>query len=92
MRKQMVECEDGRRRQARMYGVPREEGDFTVLKAGVRVKGRHVTGEAWHNAHLGVWYFLSGPEGKNLHLLPRRREKPQETTASIFRTHSIRTA
>jgi hypothetical protein len=31
MEKQMVQCEDGRRRQARIHGVPKEEGGFTVF-------------------------------------------------------------
>ena len=44
MEKKMVECEDGRRRQARVYGIPREEGDFEILRAGIRLKGKHITG------------------------------------------------
>ncbi len=92
MRKQMVECEDGRQRQARVYGVPKKEGDFIILQAGIRVKGKHVTGEAWHNQKTGVWHFLSGPEGKNMHLLPRHKERPGVVTTSIFRSPSIRTA
>jgi hypothetical protein len=40
MEKQMVQCEDGRRRQARIQGLPTEEGDFRVWKAGVRLKGK----------------------------------------------------
>ena len=45
MEKQMVQCEDGRRRQARIQGVAKQEGDFRIWKAGVRLKGKHVSGE-----------------------------------------------
>ena len=38
----MVQCEDGRRRQARVHGVPRQEGEFEIWNAGVRLKGKHV--------------------------------------------------
>jgi len=48
MEKQMVQCEDGRRRQARIHGIPKEEGGFRIWKAGVRLKGKHVSGEAWY--------------------------------------------
>lgn len=92
MRKQMVECEDGRRRQARVYGIPRHEGVFTVLQAGIRIQGKHVTGEAWYNQKTGIWYFLSGPEGKNTHLLPRRRSRPEEIAVKVLRSPSVRTA
>jgi hypothetical protein len=90
MEKMMVECEDGRSRQARVYGIPRQEGNFEILQAGVRIKGKHVTGEAWHNKKTGVWYFLSGSSGKNTHLLPRNREKPNEPINSILRSPTIR--
>lgn len=92
MKKQMVECEDGRERQARIYGIPREEGDFLILKAGVRVKGRHVTGEAWHNPKTGIWYFLSDPEGKNTHLLPRTRTRPEASPTIVHRSPTVKTA
>ena len=92
MKKQMVECEDGRRRQARVYGIPREEGNFRILQAGVRIKGKHVTGEAWHDLKTGSWYFLTGPAGKNMHLLPRNKEKPGESPISLLRSPYVRTA
>ena len=91
MEKKMVECEDGRRRQARVYGVPKEDGDFEVLSAGIRVKGKHVTGEAWHSRKTGVWYFLTSPKGKNSSLLPRGSERPVEPSSSLLRSPSIRT-
>jgi beta-phosphoglucomutase-like phosphatase (HAD superfamily) len=80
MEKQMVQCEDGRRRQARIHGVPKEEGGFKVWKAGVRLKGKHVSGEAWYSFQTKTWYFISDPEGKHSHLMDRisetvRREK-----------------
>ncbi len=92
MERRMVQCEDGRERQARVYGDPREEEGFLVLQAGVRVKGKHVTGEAWCNPETGIWYFLTGPAGKNMHLLPRRRLKPEVLTTAVDRSPTVRTA
>ncbi len=66
MEKQMVQCEDGRRRQARVHGVPRQEGEFKIWNAGVRLKGKHVSGEAWYSYKTKTWYFLADPEGKVL--------------------------
>jgi hypothetical protein len=71
MEKQMVQCEDGRRRQARIHGVPKEEGGFRVWKAGVRLKGKHVSGEAWYSFQTKTWYFIIDPEGKHSHLMDR---------------------
>ena len=71
MEKHMVQCEDGRRRQARIQGMPREEGDFKIWKAGVRLKGKHVSGEAWYSLKTKTWYFLADPEGKHSHLMER---------------------
>ena len=71
MEKQMVQCEDGRRRQARIHGLPTEEGDFRVWKAGVRLKGKHVSGEAWYSYQTKTWYFITDLEGKHSHLMDR---------------------
>ena len=71
MEKQMVQCEDGRRRQARVHGVPRQEGEFKIWNAGVRLKGKHVSGEAWYSYKTKTWYFLADPEGKHAHLMER---------------------
>lgn len=71
MQKQMVQCEDGRRRQARIHGVPTEEGGFRIWKAGVRLKGKHVSGEAWYSYQTKTWYFITDPEGKHSHLMDR---------------------
>lgn len=71
MEKHMVQCEDGRRRQARIHGMPRDEGDFRIWKAGVRLKGKHVSGEAWYSQITKTWYFLAAPEGKHSHLMER---------------------
>ena len=71
MEKQMVQCEDGRRRQARIHGIPKQEGDFKVWNAGVRLKGKHVSGEAWYSSKTKTWYFLADPEGKHVHLMER---------------------
>jgi len=71
MEKQMVQCEDGRRRQARIHGVPKQEGDFKIWPAGVRLKGKHVAGEAWYSYKTKTWYFLADPEGKHAHLMER---------------------
>jgi len=67
----MVQCEDGRRRQARIQGVPKQEGDFRIWKAGVRLKGKHVSGEAWYSHKTKTWYFLADPEGRHSHLMER---------------------
>ena len=71
MEKQMVQCEDGRRRQARIHGVPKQEGDFRIWKAGVRLKGKHVSGEAWYSHKTKTWYFLADPGGRHSHLMER---------------------
>jgi len=82
MEKQMVQCEDGRRRQARIHGVPREEGDFRIWKAGVRFKGKHVSGEAWYSHKTKTWYFLTDPEGKHGHLMARLNETLRQESVS----------
>ena len=97
MEKHMVQCEDGRRRQARIQGMPREEGDFKIWKAGVRLKGKHVSGEAWYSFQTKTWYFLTDPEGKHSHLMERlnkqlRQEsirKLQEQLKVLVSRHSI---
>ena len=71
MEKQMVQCEDGRRRQARIQGVAKQEGDFRIWKAGVRLKGKHVSGAAWYSHKTKTWYFLADPEGRHSHLMER---------------------
>ena len=78
MEKQMVQCEDGRRRQARIHGIPRQEGDFKIWKAGVRLKGKHVSGEAWYSSKTKTWYFLVDPEGKHVHLMERLNAQLRE--------------
>ena len=78
MEKQMVQCEDGRRRQARIHGIPKEEGEFRIWKAGVRLKGKHVSGEAWYSYKTKTWYFLADPEGKHAHLMDRLNTQLRE--------------
>jgi hypothetical protein len=78
MEKQMVQCEDGRRRQARIHGIPKQEGDFKVWNAGVRLKGKHVSGEAWYSSKTKTWYFLADPEGKHVHLMERINKQLRE--------------
>ncbi len=51
-----------------------QDGDFEVWKSAVRVKGKHVSGEAWHSRKTKTWYFLTNPEGKNSELLYRSQE------------------
>lgn len=80
MEKQMVQCEDGRRRQARIHGVPKQEGDFRIWKAGVRLKGKHVSGEAWYSHKTKTWYFLADPEGRHAHLMDRLNTQLKEET------------
>ena len=69
MEKYTVQCEDGRRREARVYEEIREEGAYKIWKAGVRVKGKHVNGEAWHSQKTENWYFVADLEDKNSDLL-----------------------
>lgn len=78
MEKHMVQCEDGRRRQARIHGMPREEGEFKIWRAGVRLKGKHISGEAWYSFKTKTWYFLSDPEGKHSHLMDRLNAQLRE--------------
>ena len=78
MEKQMVQCEDGRRRQARVHGIPRQEGDFKIWSAGVRLKGKHVSGEAWYSYKTKTWYFLADPHGKYAHLMERVNKQLRE--------------
>jgi hypothetical protein len=78
MEKQMVQCEDGRRRQARIHGIPKQEGDFKIWQAGVRLKGKHVSGEAWYSYKTKTWYFLADPDGKHAHLMERLNTQLKE--------------
>ena len=84
MERQMVQCEDGRRRQARIHGVPKQEGDFKIWKAGVRLKGKHVSGEAWYSYKTKTWYFLADPEGKHVHLMERLNRQLKEESIRQF--------
>ena len=84
MEKQMVQCEDGRRRQARVHGVPRQEGEFKIWNAGVRLKGKHVSGEAWYSHKTKTWYFLADPEGKHAHLMERINRQLREESIKQF--------
>jgi len=84
MEKQMVQCEDGRRRQARVHGVPRQEGEFKIWNAGVRLKGKHVSGEAWYSYKTKTWYFLADPEGKHVHLMERINRQLREESIKQF--------
>jgi hypothetical protein len=90
MRKQIVSCEDGKEREARVYGLAREDGDFEILEAGVRIKGKHVKGEAWHSRKTACWYFLTGVDGKNKKLLPRLKDRPNETPFHLLQSTRIR--
>ena len=84
MEKQMVQCEDGRRRQARIHGIPKQEGDFKVWNAGVRLKGKHVSGEAWYSSKTKTWYFLADPEGKHAHLMERINKQLREESIRLL--------
>jgi len=84
MEKQMVQCEDGRRRQARVHGLPRQEGEFKILSAGVRLKGKHVSGEAWYSYKTKTWYFLADPTGKHAHLMERINRHLREESIKQF--------
>ena len=84
MEKQMVQCEDGRRRQARIHGIPKQEGEFKIWRAGVRLKGKHVSGEAWFSYKTKTWYFLADPEGKHAHLMERINRHLREESIKQF--------
>jgi hypothetical protein len=84
MERQMVQCEDGRRRQARVHGAPRQEGEFKIWNAGVRLKGKHVSGEAWYSYKTKTWYFLTDPEGKHAHLMERINKQLREESIKQF--------
>jgi len=85
MEKQMVQCEDGRRRQARIHGVPKQEGDFKIWPAGVRLKGKHVSGEAWYSYKTKTWYFLADPSGKHAHLMERLNTQLKEDSINQYK-------
>ena len=85
MEKQMVQCEDGRRRQARIHGVPKQEGDFRIWKAGVRLKGKHVAGEAWYSHKTKTWYFLTDPEGRHSHLMDRLNTQLKDESVRLLK-------
>ena len=85
MEKQMVQCEDGRRRQARIHGVAKQEGDFKIWPAGVRLKGKHVSGEAWYSYKTKTWYFLIDPEGKHAHLMERLNTQLKEESIRQYK-------
>lgn len=85
MEKQMVQCEDGRRRQARIQGVPKQEGDFKIWQAAVRLKGKHVSGEAWYSYKTKTWYFLANPEGKHAHLMERLNTQLKEESIRQYK-------
>ncbi|UCF94819.1 MAG: hypothetical protein JSW39_11910 [Desulfobacterales bacterium] len=85
MEKQMVQCEDGRRREARIHGNPREEGGFKIWKAGVRFKGKHVSGEAWYSFQTKAWYFITDPVGRHSHLMNRIRDTLKEERINKLR-------
>ena len=92
MKKMMVQCEDGRRRQSRIHGEPREDGNFIIWQAGIRKDGKHVHGEAWFCPNTGTWTFLTDPEGKNADSLPRCKERPDEVKEKLIRSTRVRTA
>ena len=85
MEKQMVQCEDGRRRQARIHGTPKQEGDFKIWQAGVRLKGKHVSGEAWYSFKTKTWYFLADPEGKHAHLMERLNSQLRKESLNQYK-------
>ncbi len=85
MEKQMVQCEDGRRRQARIQGDAKQEGDFKIWQAGVRLKGKHVSGEAWYSYQTKTWYFLADPEGKHAHLMERLNMQLKEDSIRQYK-------
>ncbi len=82
MEKKMVQCEDGRRRQARIKGDPKKDGDFSIWPATIRLKGKHVSGAAWRSHKTKTWYFSSDPEGKHSHLMDRIQNSLRDESIS----------
>lgn len=82
MEKKMVQCEDGRRRQARIQGDPKKDGDFSTWQAAIRFKGKHVSGAAWYSNKTKTWYFSSDPEGKHSHLMDRIQSSLRDESIS----------
>jgi hypothetical protein len=58
--------------------MDKQEGDFRIWKAGVRLKGKHVSGEAWYSHKTKTWYFLADPEGRHVHLMERLNTQLKE--------------
>ncbi|MCB2173520.1 hypothetical protein KQH65_12345 [archaeon] len=85
MEKQLVQCEDGRHREARVHGIPRQEGAFKIFDAAVRLKGKHVSGEAWYSHKTKTWYFLADPHGKHAHLMERINQQLREESIRKLR-------
>ena len=57
---------------------------FKIWKAGVRLKGKHVSGEAWYSYKTKTWYFLADPEGKHVHLMERLNAQLKEESIRQF--------
>lgn len=90
MQKKMVQCEDGRRREARVHGEPRQHKAFLVYQAGVRIQGKHVHGEAWFCTTSGIWSFLTLEDAKYGHLLPRCSEEPDSVDGCLIRSPRVK--
>ena len=73
-------------------GLITEDGldEFLIYEAGVRVKGMHVQGEAWHSKNTGAWYFISHLNAKNYNLLPRRQNRPDSSQAALLLASKVR--
>lgn len=90
MSKELSLCEDGRLREARYYGEPKSDGNFKIYQAEVRIKGKLVQGEIWNNTNAGIWYFLTDPKCINGELLPRKVDRPQESSQDLKQSINIR--
>ena len=90
MNKELAMCEDGRLREARYYGDPKNEGNFKIFPAEVRIKGKHIQGAIWNSIVTGNWYFLTDPNCKNCELLPRKVDKPQESNQDLKQSINVR--
>jgi len=51
----------------------------------VRLKGKHVSGEAWYSYKTKTWYFLTDPEGKHAHLMERLNTQLRQESVRQYR-------
>ena len=53
----------------------------------MRLKGKHVSGEAWYSFNTKTWYFLTDPEGKHSHLMDRLNTQLRQESIRKLKEH-----